>query len=551
MGGQEGSRGYLYQGLVAILTSCIDDRWEKISVEYPTGNDKVDIALINSDNSVSKAIQVKSSINLFTKSNLVRWMEELIDDTDATEYALYIIGNCDRDANIFAKSVEKYYKNKLDEEAKKSLTGHKSLLQKNQIKIKILPFGQEYLQRVIRDSLHEFVDKLGYKIVFSELEQLCYTLVGFTSFLSTNGELIEKSNYEDKILKWLVVSSNDGIRKNTQSSELDVFAYVNGTLSKNFIAYNINMLPSYKKFNDKVISESEQLIKKISEIKLQPNIKVQEDMKSETDIYEGMPNIFASYPAELNAKEKENCINKIKEYLDVNVEKDFFYLGNLERSTVIDPFGSYYKCSGEEKEKEKNKLLNDLGHKLTIFETIKDFSEILKQVKVLPICIKNISEYTDNNITITIKSHTEDYEILDFDKYCSGDDREMMDFYADLLIEEEILEEILKIQEDGTVVKEDIVVEPLDLSFIRPDPFGRRARHDFGSLKILMTSYYAEESVKGFVRYEFKNLRPEEAKWLNPYLMILPKSNNFNLEYFVISDNLGKRLEGKIGVQIE
>ena len=46
MGGQQGSRGYLYQGIGSIFNACTETSWVKISVEYTTPHDKVDIALI-------------------------------------------------------------------------------------------------------------------------------------------------------------------------------------------------------------------------------------------------------------------------------------------------------------------------------------------------------------------------------------------------------------------------------------------------------------------------------------------------------------------------
>lgn len=80
MGGQQGSRGYLYQGIVSIFSACTENNWNKISVEYTTANDKVDIALLSDKDKVLTAMQVKSSINLFTKEKIIAWLTELIDD---------------------------------------------------------------------------------------------------------------------------------------------------------------------------------------------------------------------------------------------------------------------------------------------------------------------------------------------------------------------------------------------------------------------------------------------------------------------------------------
>ncbi|MCR5701833.1 MAG: hypothetical protein K6G76_06805 [Lachnospiraceae bacterium] len=62
MGGQEGSRGYIYQGISAIFSSFIENDWSNISVEYKTKNDKVDIALLSDDESVMQHGQVNRHI---------------------------------------------------------------------------------------------------------------------------------------------------------------------------------------------------------------------------------------------------------------------------------------------------------------------------------------------------------------------------------------------------------------------------------------------------------------------------------------------------------
>ena len=44
MGGKEGGRGYLYQGIVAVLEALRRNDWDRIYIEFPTEGDKVDIA---------------------------------------------------------------------------------------------------------------------------------------------------------------------------------------------------------------------------------------------------------------------------------------------------------------------------------------------------------------------------------------------------------------------------------------------------------------------------------------------------------------------------
>ena len=46
MGGRDASRGFLYQGFASVLEALTNkNKWDKIYVEFPTTDDKVDIAL--------------------------------------------------------------------------------------------------------------------------------------------------------------------------------------------------------------------------------------------------------------------------------------------------------------------------------------------------------------------------------------------------------------------------------------------------------------------------------------------------------------------------
>ena len=94
VGGKEASRGFLYQGFASVLEALTDkNNWDKIYIEFPTSNDKVDIALGTGDK-VIKSIQVKSTINTFSKSDIMLWLCDLIADIDTPEYELCLIGQC-------------------------------------------------------------------------------------------------------------------------------------------------------------------------------------------------------------------------------------------------------------------------------------------------------------------------------------------------------------------------------------------------------------------------------------------------------------------------
>lgn len=76
MGGKEGGRGYLYQGIVAVLEALRRNDWDRIYIEFPTEGDKVDIALKSAD-TITDAIQVKSTVNSFSKGDISKWLKDI------------------------------------------------------------------------------------------------------------------------------------------------------------------------------------------------------------------------------------------------------------------------------------------------------------------------------------------------------------------------------------------------------------------------------------------------------------------------------------------
>jgi hypothetical protein len=203
MGGPEGSRGYLFQGAISILNACTENDWQEISVEYTSPNEQVDIALMADDGSVLRAIQVKSSVNLFSKDNIWRWLESLINDVSSDKYQLVLIGNCEKSANTFIKSVDKYYSNKMDNEATNSIEGFEEWLKDKNINILLMPFDESHLMGVIRDSLNRFYFLHGYDITYPALEEIAYAQLALNMFLGTKGKPISITEYEDKIIGWV------------------------------------------------------------------------------------------------------------------------------------------------------------------------------------------------------------------------------------------------------------------------------------------------------------------------------------------------------------
>lgn len=206
MGGKEASRGFLYQGFACVLEALTDkSNWDKIYIEYPTANDKVDIAL-EAKNKIVKSIQVKSTINVFSKPDIITWLSDLIKDIESPDYELFLIGQCDKSAGIFIKSIEKYYNNMLDKEVTTSLNGFdQDFLNNKQIHFFIIPFEIDILEKIVRDSFHQYISLRNQILTFDQISFIVSATVNDQMISSTHGKGMDKKNFDEELEKRILL----------------------------------------------------------------------------------------------------------------------------------------------------------------------------------------------------------------------------------------------------------------------------------------------------------------------------------------------------------
>ena len=206
MGGRDASRGFLYQGFASVLEALTDkNKWDKIYVEFPTTDDKVDIAL-GLQNQIVKCIQVKSTINTFSKSDIKIWITDIIKDMESPEYELFLIGQCDKSANTFIKSIEKYYEGMIDKEAKSSLSGFDTeLLNNKTIRFSILPFDIDILEKIVRDSLHQYISYNKQMMTFDQIRFIASATVNDQMISSTHGRGVDRKEFDEEMEKRILL----------------------------------------------------------------------------------------------------------------------------------------------------------------------------------------------------------------------------------------------------------------------------------------------------------------------------------------------------------
>ena len=151
MGGKEGGRGY-------VLEALRRNNWDRIYIEFPTEGDKVDIALKSAD-TITDAIQVKSTVNSFSKGDISKWLKDIITDYPCQRYCLVLIGNCAVSAVDFMNAITKFQTGKLDATGKKQLEKFETQLLKDiNVDFKVLPFDPDSLFERLFGNMHMIVD---------------------------------------------------------------------------------------------------------------------------------------------------------------------------------------------------------------------------------------------------------------------------------------------------------------------------------------------------------------------------------------------------------
>lgn len=215
MGGREGGRGYLYQGIVAVLEALKRNDWDQIYIEFPTDGDKVDIALKSADQ-ITDAIQVKSTANSFEKGQISKWLTDIISDYPCQRYRLVLIGNCAASAVDFINAINKFQTGKLDATAIKQLDKFETALLKDvTLDFNVLPFDPDDLKSLAREALWEYTYNVGHSLEHPQVSLLVDAMVEAQLLQSTKNGYTDRTTFDQELIDRikLIIKKYTKVRK--------------------------------------------------------------------------------------------------------------------------------------------------------------------------------------------------------------------------------------------------------------------------------------------------------------------------------------------------
>lgn len=545
MGGQDGLRGYLYQGVVAIIKALDSEGWNYISVEFQTENDKVDIALLDSDRVVT-AIQVKSSINLFEKRDVKTWINLLIDDVESDVYEVYLLGNPKEDTNIFINSIGQYYQGVDTQKMLDSLGDFIDIISDKKIRVTLLPINQDLLMANVRDALNQYIGKKGYEVNFKILDSLTKLIIGADMLLATGGKKISKIEYDDRIFEWLNSSCGNEIKTENSFSRVAAYFYLEGVFSEYISPISFRELSGYKNY----VKRQDNIIQRYIDIMCKLDVNSEDtDYEingrtltpiTELEWTEHIPGIAYR----VDDKIVEFVENIISNFLGMKLDESFWNFGNLVRKKGIQ--GEDYLV-GTVNQKKKERLLWELLPKLSDRIQSENYAMAFETVSILPIAIRNYGNVADQKVMLTIKIPKEKIISLDYNEVvqnlCPNID------VAKSIADSDITRNMWIPVGDENIGWEGIASSFNDIDtrrIVSPNNLNVQKEKVLDDLEYYTKYDVSEDEKFIIIKTEVDNIRPDENIALEKYLVFRSIEKGTVIRYSIISQNIPRKIEGKL-----
>lgn len=402
MSGQESQRGYLFQSLIAVLRSMKSD-WISICVEPKTDMDKIDIIWTNTDEE-NEVCQVKSSINNFSTNDILRWIKALVlDDPNAINYSLILVGNSTSATKTFFNSIGTKNQTDFKDEFQEIF------LTKDKISVVFEPNNIDTLEGALISGLDQFLYTKAIQADFPTKKLIVNGMVNQIIKISTAGKSMGKIEFENHLLEWLTFNYSRQISLNKTKLELNF--YYDDILKFEDTASKIKM-PDITKSNlyKSKRRQIKKLFNKISAYNFEP--KNFEKPINNSDIF-SLSTITFKNPFEysdqqviINDYEIEQITKNCQRILEVKPDIEFFNFGELKESKTMGhafPLISNLPIlNGSEEEKEKRELYNDFGSQIFWMIDFLNFWKKLSKLSLFPIVLSNKGKAHKTDIKIQL-----------------------------------------------------------------------------------------------------------------------------------------------------
>lgn len=261
--------------------------------------------------------------------------------------------------------------------------------------------------------------------------------------------------------------------------------------------------------------------------------------------------LFQYQKVEISEEDQVELRNSAKKYFDIDLDEDFFNLGDLKvtTGTVAELVGFEQRGSDEAKKKccFIQKSIREFN-RLKLFNAyLKTFDETL----FFPLAIWNKTTTTDEDINVSVVVDEDTAEvIIPDDKLITENIAEK----AGLIYKEQFLELLLKMPDTSDIV-DGSDYEPETSAELRTQVannipillgYSQEPEYDIDDYVDELQKYIAVPIDTSYNEFDFHNrkLRPNEKNWLGKGILLKPKTSTIIMRYRITSEHSDGNLEG-------
>jgi len=399
MGGNDGNRGYLLQAIIAVLTVLENDSCTRIAIEPNDEHDKVDIKWEDGEQRVT-VCQVKSSINQFSKAQILDHLTDLVQGTAGAQvYNLTLIGGS-------SAETRKYFNSMRDIPGKDFKAKHQALIPLLELLfIEYRTLDIKTQEGYVQNLLYRFLVARGYRAEPNTLELIAKAITYQFGHFATEGKMVEKADFEKLILDWLHFNYRKQISSDVQL--LDLIFYNGGSpvpekeISTSFRLPNLSSWSYYKE----KIAELSDLYDRISGMELPGRSEPVQDKSPFDSHLSRLLSKENPVPSGCTDSQIEEISKLCRKYLTQNPEPEFFQVGNLMETNQGSILWSIHRGPtyvGTEDEKNKQDLLDKLSMGLSALKDLSKFWNKINAYRIIPLAVVNAGNSLNESIDIQL-----------------------------------------------------------------------------------------------------------------------------------------------------
>lgn len=352
-------------------------------------------------------------------------------------------------------------------------------------------------------------------------------------------------------------------KRNFANLVVGSFNFDNKEIQKNLLKWIPNESPEYNKEKTTALNQCKTLVSEISSIKLdnptEKSAKPIENGKvtSQTlspfeqlrkNINTGLSDTIRQI--KIKDSDIENTSALVKEYLALELPKDFFTLGNLKQQKAF-LAGQPSEEIGTSEEKEKYHKIIDLEYYLHRIHVLDMYAETFSPLYLFPLAIQNISTIADKDISITIQVNSQTAETVLPDAKLINPELQGIE---GLIYEEQLIKKALLMPDTADIQYDsDISYNPNDITAnIKrmgiPNWYNTTPNYDEHDYAREIAKYIATPLKNSSNTFDFyiRSLRPKEISWLGASILLRAKTDEIKLTYTIKSQHSNGELSGNL-----